>query len=587
MTTVAKPSMSDRIADPIAMEVFSNRLLAIADETASSMIRASFSSNIKERKDCSVALFSIDGRLIAQASHIPLHLGSLMGSVRAVLSRYPVDKMTAGDVFICNDPYVAGGTHTPDISVVTPVFRNGKPLYFNANIGHHSDVGGTVPGSTHGGATSIFEEGLRLPVMKLYRAGVLDEDLLSLIALNSRLPEERWLDIKVQAAANERGARLILELVDTLGEHQVAQSIEDLLAYTSARLRNRIVEMRDGTASFTSVIESDGIGDKEVVIQANVTVAGSKLVVNFDGTGPQARGALNVPESALHASVYYVVKALLDPTLLPNSGMFANIEISAPEGSLLFPIAPAAVGARSITCNRVVRALIGAFTQLLPPEKAMASGQDIVPGVVFAGRRRGRPGGYVYVEAIGGGAGARFDMDGMDGVHVHVTNSSNLPIEPLEAEYDLVVKEYALVNGSGGAGEHRGGMGIAREILVPRGDVIFSARSDGHRHGAPGAGGGMSGRPARLLLTSGDGKQTELSPMVTRLALGAGDSVRMETPGGGGFGLPRKRRIESLARDLRDGRLTMSESETYYGAEKTNQAREYAFSASGSDDNGT
>lgn len=572
MSTAEKLTEAERITDPIAMEVFTNRLLAIADEIASSMIRASFSSNIKERKDCSVALFSIDGRLIAQASHIPLHLGSLMGSVRAVLERYPVEKIRPGDVFLCNDPYVAGGTHTPDISVITPVFLDGRALYFTANIGHHSDVGGTVPGSIHGGAKSIFEEGLRLPVMKLYREGDLDEDLLSMIALNSRSPEERWLDIKVQAAANERGARLMLELTETLGGEQVARSIEDVFAYTSARLRNRIAEMRDGTASFTSSIESDGIGETPVIIQANVTVSGSKLSVNFDGTGPQARGAMNVAESALHASVYYVVKTLLDPNLLPNNGMFANIEISAPEGSLVNPMAPAAVGARSITCNKVVRALIGAFAQLLPSDRAMAAGQDIVPVMVFAGKRRGRKGGYVYLESIGGGAGARFDMDGMDGVHVHVTNTSNLPIEPLETEYDLIVKEYALVNGSAGAGEHRGGMGIAREITAPNGDVIFTARSDGHREGAPGVSGGGTGRPARLVMTTAGGEEKELSPMVANLSLAADESVRLETPGGGGFGSPELRKNADLARDLRDGRLSMAESEKQYGSAKTMEA---------------
>jgi N-methylhydantoinase B len=560
------------MGDPIAMEVFTNRLLAIADEIGNSMIRASFSSNIKERKDCSVALFSADGRLIAQASHIPLHLGSLMGSVRAVLGRYPVAAMRPGDVFICNDPYVAGGTHTPDISVVTPVFQGERVLYFTANIGHHSDVGGTVPGSIHGAAASIFAEGLRLPVMKLQREGVLDEDLLAMISLNSRSPEERFLDIKVQAAANERGARLMLDLTETLGEDTVAQAIEDLLAYTARRLRNRIAEMADGTATFHSEIESDGVGETAVPIQANVTVRGDRLIVDFEGTGPQAKGAMNVAESALNASVYYVVKTLLDPALLPNSGMFEGIEISAPRGSLLNPEEPAAVGARSITCNKVVRALIGAFAQLLPPERAMAAGQDIVPVMVFSGRRRGRSDGYVYLESIGGGAGARHAGDGMDAVHVHVTNTSNLPIEPLEIEYDLIVEEYALVDGSGGPGEYRGGMGIARQIRAPHGNVVFSARSDGHRQGAPGVKGGLAGRPARLVGNPGRPDERILSPMTAALAMGPGESIRLETPGGGGYGDPTRRDAQALARDIRDGRLSVEQAKAAHGEAKTVEA---------------
>ncbi|HNP63954.1 MAG TPA: hydantoinase B/oxoprolinase family protein [Woeseiaceae bacterium] len=560
------------LSDPIEMEVFTNRLLAVADEIGTSMIRASFSSNIKERKDCSVALFAADGRLIAQASHIPLHLGSLTGAVAKVLETYSVEKIKDGDVFICSDPYAAGGTHTPDISVVTPVFADGRVRYFTANVGHHSDVGGTVPGSIHGGATSIFEEGLRLPVLKLFREGELDEDLLGLIALNSRSPDERWLDIKVQAAANERGARLMRELADTQGADKVDALIEDLFNYTSQRLRNRITEMKDGTASFVSKIESDGVGDAEVRIQANVTVKGDRLSVDFEGTGPQARGALNVVASALNASVYYVVKTLLDPYLLPNSGMFDGIEISAPEGSLLNPRPPAATGARSITCNKVVRALIGAFSQLLPEERAQAAGQDIVPVMVFSGKLRGRDEGYVYVESIGGGAGARALGNGMDGIHVHVTNSSNLPIEPLEIEYDLLVDEYALVEDSSGGGRYRGGMGIARQISAPNGGVTFTVRSDGHREGAPGVNGGTDGREAHLLKNAGTNSVEELSPMVANLVLGRGESVRLETPGGGGFGNPSERDVSELGRDIRDGRLSKTYAEKIYGVSKVAEA---------------
>ncbi|WP_339114739.1 hydantoinase B/oxoprolinase family protein [Thioclava sp. GXIMD2076] len=562
MTEQNRPALSD----PIAMEVFTNRLLAVADEIATSMIRASFSSNIKERKDCSVALFSADGRLIAQASHIPLHLGSLMGSVGAVLEAYPAETMAEGDVFICNDPYVAGGTHTPDISVVTPVFTGGRLRYFTANIGHHSDVGGTVPGSIHGGARSIFEEGLRLPVMKLFRAGVLDEDLLRLISLNSRASEERWLDIKVQASANERGARLMRELADTLGADKIDALVEDLFIYTAQRLRNRIIEMTDGSASFRSKIEGDGVDETEVPIQANVTVKGDRLIVDFEGTGPQAKGGLNVVASALNASVYYVVKTLLDPYLLPNSGMFEGVEISAPKGCLLNPVEPAATGARSITCNKVVRALIGAFSQLLPEDRAQAAGQDIVPVMVFAGKRRGREEGYVYLESIGGGAGARYQGNGMDGIHVHVTNSSNLPIEPLEIEYDLVVEEYALVEDSTGAGKYRGGMGIARQISAPNGGVIFTARSDGHREGAPGAAGGTEGRVAHLVQNAGTDRARELSPMISGLPLGPSETIRLETPGGGGFGDPAARDPAALGRDLRDQRISKAYAETLYGA---------------------
>ena len=558
----AMPSLSD----PIAMEVFSNRLLSITEDMGNTLIRSSFSTNIKERKDCSVGLFDGTGRLVAQASHIPLHLGSLMGSVKAVLQACPIERMREGDAFVCNDPFLAGGTHTPDIAVVTPVFIDGEARYVAANVGHHSDVGGPTPGSISGGATTIFAEGLRIPVTRLVRAGELDDGLLNLIAQNSREPEERALDLKVQIAANERGARLVQGLVRQMGLAAVAAATDDLLAYTARRLRNRIRDMDDGSAQFTAWLDDDGVGRDPVPITARVTVAGETLVVDFAGSAPQARGAMNVAESALRATVYYAVKTLLDPGLLPNQGMAACIEIRAPEGSIVNPRFPAATGARSITCNKIARALFGAFAELLPPERAMAASLDSVPVIIFSGERRLRDGTFVYLESMGGGVGARHDADGMDGVHVHVTNTSNLPAEALENEYALLVDEYALVEGSGGAGRHRGGMGIARQIRATRDGVVFSARSDGHRAGAPGLFGGLAGGTARLLRNPGTPREEELSSKAANLVLKAGESVRLETPGGGGFGAPQERDRRALATDIADGRLTVEAARRDYGA---------------------
>jgi N-methylhydantoinase B len=554
-----------RLADPIAMEVFSNRLLSITEDMGNTLIRSSFSTNIKERKDCSVGLFDAGGRLIAQAAHIPLHLGSLLGSVQAVLARYELARMHDGDAFVLNDPYLAGGTHMPDISIVTPVFIGGAVRAFAANVGHHSDVGGPVPGSISGRARSIFEEGLRLPVIRLVRGGELDEDLLALIAHNSRDPDERSLDLKVQVAANARGVRLTQELVARMGLPAVTEAVDDLLAYTARRLRNRIRDMADGQASFTSYLDDDGLGGDPVPIRATVIVQGETLVVDFAGTGPEARGALNVVESALRATVYYTVKTLLDPNLLPNSGMFECIDIRAEPGTLLNPRFPAAVGARSITCNKVARALFGAFASLLPPDRAMASSHDIVPAIIFSGPRRGDDGTFVYLETIGGGMGARSDADGMEAIHVHLTNTSNLPVEALENEYSLIVDEYALVPDSGGAGRYRGGLGIARQIRATRDGIVFSVRSDGHVLGAPGLAGGKPGGTARLLRNAGTAQQEELSSKTASIVLASGETIRLETPGGGGFGDPAERDPVALAADLRGGKVSPDKARQDYG----------------------
>lgn len=477
----------------------------------------------------------------------------------------------AGDVFICNDPYLAGGTHIPDVSVITPVFVEGT-LYFCANIAHHTDLGGPIPGSISGESPNLFWEGLRLPVIRLVRAGQLDEDLLELIACNCRESEERKLDIKVQVAANARGAALLEKLVARTGAVEIEHAVEDLLSYTGLRLRKAIEGLKPGKSTATSQMDHGGRGGPPLTIRASVEARDGRLIIDFDGTDPQAAGALNVVLSALRATVYYAVKALVDPDLLPNSGMFEGIEISAPKGSLLNPEFPAAVGARSVTCGRIARALFGAFAGILPPEKRMAAGQDIVPVMVFSGPRRDDAGSYVYVESLGGGSGARADGDGMSAVHVHITNTSNLPVEPLEIEYNLRVEEYGLVTDSGGQGRHCGGMGIARELSATADGTIFTSRSDGHRFGAPGLMNGLSGRPGLLSLKRVGGEWEELPSMATGIVLGKGDRVRLETPGGGGLGDPAARAPESLRIDLMQGKLTEETARATYGEAKVKES---------------
>ena len=568
-----QPVHEPQIFDPIAMEVFSNRLLSITEDMNNTLVRSSFSTNIKERRDCSVALFDGRGRLIAQGTQIPLHLGSLNGGVAAVLKACPVGKMQDGDVFLCNDPYLANGTHLPDISCVTPVFVDGKVEFFTANVGHHADVGGAVPGSIAGGSRSIFEEGIRLPVVRIARAGVLDTEVLDLIAHNTRDPEERALDLRVQAATNERGAQAARELIAQMGIAAVRQSIDDIIAYTRRRIRNRIAELRAGEYSFTNYLDDDGTGGEPVPIAVTVRVAGDGLSIDFAGSGKQARGAMNVPTNALHACVYYSIKALLDPELLPNAGLFDAVRISAPPGTIVNPNPPAPVGARSITCQKVAGAIFGAFRGLLPPERVMASGNDVVPAIVYSGELTRRQGYYVYLETLGGGSGARCDADGMDAVHVHMTNTSNLPAEALENEYPLMVDEYALVEDSGGAGRYRGGLGIARQIraIVPH--TIFSVRSDSHTVGVPtGVFGGRDGRRAKLIRNYGRPDQEELFSKVARIEMKVGDSMRIETPGAGGYGPPLERSLEAIAADLRNGKVSREAAERDYGAGCVNAA---------------
>lgn len=562
--------------DPIAVEVFTNRLLAITESMASNMMRASFSPQIKERRDFSVGMFDHRGRLVAQGTHIPVHLGSLMGSVEAVLARFTADEIRDGDVYICNDPYAAGGTHLPDISIITPIFLEGTLVAFAANIGHHSDVGGGTPGSTSARARSIYEEGLRIPILRVARSHQVDDDLIAMIALNSRLPEERSLDLRVQIATNERGAAATRELIRRMGGIPAFQkSVDDVLAYTLARVQHRIAALAPGRHSFTTWLDDDGSGEGDrVPLTATVFTEGDRLVIDMAGTGPQSRGALNVAESALRATVYYCIKAMLDHDLMANSGVAEAIVIRAPEGSIVNPRAPAACSARTITCQRLAGAIFGAFRTLVPHDRLIASGNDTLPSMSFSGRHPANGRIYLCSEALGGGGGARDDVDGMDGIHVHITNTRNLPTEVLENEFPLRVEHYGLAIDSGGAGRHRGGLGIVREVRALQDGTIFSARSDSHLQGAMGIEGGGEGGRGRLLRNAGTPSQQSLPSKVTHLVLNAGETMRIETPGGAGFGEPVTRSIQALADDLHDGLITSDAAQRLYGLEALELARQ-------------
>ena len=358
-----------RPIDAIEIEVFNNRVLAIIEEMGAKLVRSSFSPNIKERRDCSVALFDAGGRSIGQAAHIPIHLGSLKGGVDAILRDYPIEDIKPGDAFVCNDAYLAGGTHLPDISIITPIFYKGVLKFFAACLGHHSDVGGSVPGSISPTATSIFEEGIRIPPVKMVREGVLDDGIMQMIIQNTREPEDRLLDLKVQIATNVLGAEQITALIERMGSDSIDRAVEDLMIYTARRLRSRIAELKDGTHSFTTWMDDDGFGGDKLPLAATVTVEGEHMHLDFTGSGPQSRGGYNIMPTGVMATVAYAIKALLDPELPANSGLFDAIEFTAPEGTIVNPHYPAAVGARTTTCQNSPAPCSGPLRDFCHPRK--------------------------------------------------------------------------------------------------------------------------------------------------------------------------------------------------------------------------
>ncbi|MEM1430445.1 MAG: hydantoinase B/oxoprolinase family protein [Pseudomonadota bacterium] len=543
----------------IRMGVIHERLLAVAEDVGQLLIRGAFSSNIKERRDCSTAIFDGAGRLIAQADHMPIHIGSLLWGLRALLKRYAPEEIAEGDAFVMNDPYLAGGTHLPDISVLTPVFAEGRISHFVGNIAHHADVGGPVAGSVSGQSPDIFHEGIRLPPIRIARAGVPDDDLIDLIASNTRAPMERRLDLSTQIGANVRGAALLQAVIDECGLAEVEAAGEAILAHTNARIRAGLGRLTDGRYSATRYLDDDGAGSDPVPLTVTAVVTGDRLTLDFASSGPEAKGAVNLSASSLEATVAYCVKALIDPGVAANGGLLEAVEIRAPGGTVVSPREPAAVAARAVTSNRLAGAIFDALLPALPVDRRMAASNDSTSLVVFSGE------GFVYPESIGGGAGAMADRDGMDAVHVHTVNSTNLPVEALENAYPLRCTRYALVAGSGGAGRHTGGLGIAREIEALRDGTGMTLRSDGHRFPAPGADGGRDGSVTRAVLTRASGEAEELPSKTTR-RMDAGDRLLIETLGGAGFGPPSERSAEALRADLRDGRIDEETARDLYGA---------------------
>ena len=550
--------------DPITVQVIGNALLSVAEEAGTVLRRASYSTNIKERADCSTALFDANGRLIAQAEHIPIHMGSMAGAVGRLSGRIPgyeTTQIESGDVFITNDPYAGGGTHLPDITMVAPVCVDNEIVGWSANIAHHSDVGGHVPGSNSGDSTSLFMEGLRIPLVKIVNRGEVVNDVLSFVLLNSRLPEERYGDLLAQQSAAAVGAQRLLELHAKYGSDVVSSASSSLLDYAEKRLALAVSEVPDGVYTATDWLDEDRPGDGRIPIVASVTIDGEHISVDFSGTGREAAVAVNVVRSALEATVFYALKAALDPGIPANGGFFDAVTINAPEGTILNPRPPAPVAARTDTCQRVVDAVFAALAQALP-DRIPAGSHSTITYVNFSGIGRDF---YVYPEVVAGGAGARPEADGLDAVQVHITNSSNLPIESLESEYPLMVDAYELVTDSGGAGAHRGGLALRRDIRILGDGAEFSAHADRQSLPPTGMAGGLNGTAGRFTVRPGTPEEQVLpGGRVSGVVLGQDDVMRIQSPGAGGFGSPLQRPVDLVLTDIADGRVSREAAASIY-----------------------
>ena len=530
----------------ITLEIISNGITSIAEQMGVILAKTGYSTNIKERKDLSVAVFSPEGKLLSLAQHIPLHFSSLSGAVDVLTQKYSIEDIHDGDVFIANDPYSGGGSHLPDLVLLKPVFYQGKLVAYMVNTGHHADKSRKGP--------TIYDEGLRIPLVKMYSRGELVQDVYDLIMLNFQMKYERQGDLNAQLITNQFGADKLSELIDKIGLDTYEEFCKKWLEYGEKKARIAIKELPDGEYCFEDYMDDDGAGGGKVLIKTKVIIKDDQITFDFSGSSPQNRGPHNCVPCALKATVYYAMLALLDKSIPANSGFFDSINVVAEEGSIVWAKEPAPTSDRETTTQRIADVIFGAFAQM-DPTRVMAAGNGAMSYFFFSGTDKRTDNPYVYVETIGGGSGARFNKDGLDAVHVHMTNTSNLPVEALEMEYPLLVEKYALSENSGGAGKYRGGMGIVRtiRILEESGDsMLVSAATERSVSKPWGLNGGQGGGNASIKVYR-DGECILDNPKPRNVVLKTGDVVEMITAGAGGYGPVSERDPEILRRELAEG----------------------------------
>jgi N-methylhydantoinase B len=542
--------MPDITADPITVEVIGSALSTIVEEMGKAIIRAAYSTNIKERHDCSTALFDAAGRTMAQAEMIPIHLGSLLGIADYVFKHQDISTVRPGDVFIGNDAHTGGGTHLNDIVFMEPIFHGGELVAWVTNLAHHSDF-------VDRGHAHIFQEGLRIPPVRLYREGVLQQDIMDLVLLNCQVPRERINDFRAQMAANRLGVQRFQALCDKYGRDTVRVASSLVMDYAERRTRAGIATIPDGIYRYRCDFDTNLI-EEILDLQVEVTVKGDEIFFDFPDAPPQVRAGINMVLTATLATVYFAVKVLVDPEIPANAGFYRPIHVTAPLGSVLNATPPAAVYSRTDIAQRLVDMIYAALAPVIPDRVAAASTGGTLLTTSGIHPRTGRF--YVYNEMHGGGTGARFAQDGLDGTQANTTNTANLPIEALEMEHPVMVECYELVQDSGGPGRFRGGMTLRRRVRMLDHEATISAGGTNNIVPPFGLDGGLPGLTARVELAEG------VPPLQRRTGLlQPGQSVGMVGAAGGGYGDPLTRDREAVRRDLREERISLEAAREIYG----------------------
>lgn len=547
--------------DITTVEVIKGALIYAAEEMGIALKKSAYSPNIKERMDHSCAIFNHRRELIAQAEHIPVHLGSMALAVRVGLETYG-GELEPGDMLLLNDPYISG-THLPDLTLIAPVFSEGEVVAYAANKAHHTDVGGKTPGSLAADSTELYQEGLIIPPVKLVRRGVIEPDIQALIRSNVRTPEVQMGDVRAQIAANNTGARRVAELVEQYGVDTLHEAMDQTMDYSERRMRDEISAMPDGVYSALDYMEDILPGGGDVEIAVTVTKRGDEITFDYSGTSGQVERPVNAPLGVTVAGIYFTLISVTDPSIPVNDGCFRPITLRVPLGCMMNPVRPAPVAGGNVeTSQRNVDVLMKAFSQILPG-KVPAAGQGTMNNITIGGvLPDGQP--WTFYETIGGGSGGRPTGDGVDGVHVNMTNTMNTPIEALEAYLPLRFRAYSLRTDSGGPGKHRGGCGIERTWVLTSDKAVLSVMGERHKIPPWGLQGGKPGATGIYILRRASGEEDVL-PSKCTVEIRRGDTLMILTPGGGGFGDPLMRPVEKVVADVANGLVSHESAEADYG----------------------
>jgi N-methylhydantoinase B len=521
---------------------------------------SSYSPNIRERMDHSCSIFDSRRRLVAQAEHIPVHLGSLPFAVHSTLENFK-ETLEEGDDILVNDPSLAG-THLPDLTLIKPVFYKGSLVGYVANKAHHSDIGGKSPGSMSSDSTDLREEGLIIEPVKLVRSGVIDNGIINMITSNVRTPKITIGDLKAQIAANKTGERRVIEVIERYGADAVVEAVDSAMAISERRLRKSLEAMPEGEFEAEEYIEDTGIIDEPTKIRVKITKNRDTIKMDYTGTDEQVKAPINAPLGVTIAGVYYTIKCVTDPTIPTNEGFSRPLEIYAPKGSLLNPVFPAPVAGGNVeTSQRNVDTLLKAFSRIIP-EKICAAGQGTMNNVTVGGEQIG--GRWSFYETIGGGMGASSGVDGADGVHVHMTNTMNTPIETIESTYPLRLIKYELREDSGGPGKKRGGVGIERSWVLMGENATVSILAERNKIPPWGLSGGREAAKGEFFLMSSDGTKRKISSK-SNFQIKKGETLIIRTPGGGGYGDPWERDPNAVLRDVLNELVSVEAAEREYG----------------------